>query len=127
MESNSLSNYKAEYAVRVLVHKIDTIQSVLQWAETIDKSRTCLSSIIQETYNLLPKEVLREVRYEQIVWLMQNDLEAICYSIARDAGFPSEAALRMFLTRHYATNFSKLRLQLLSDKLQIEWKWLEVE
>lgn len=127
MELNSLSNYKAEHAVRVLVHKIDTIQSVLQWAETIDKSRTCLSSIIQETYNLLPKEVLREVRYEQIIWLMQNDLDAICYSIARDAGFPSEDALRMFLTRHYDTNFSNLRLQLLSDKLQMKWKWLEVE
>jgi len=127
MESNSLSNYKAKHAVRVLVHKIDTIQSVLQWAETIDKSRTCLSSIIQETYNFLPKEVLREVRYEQIIWLMMNDTDAICYSIAMEVGFPSEAALRMFLTRHYDTNFSNLRLQLLSNKLQIEWKWLEVE
>ncbi|MFA5670428.1 MAG: hypothetical protein WC967_14405 [Balneolaceae bacterium] len=127
MNINSLSNYKAEYAVRVLIHNISSIRNVLQWAEVINISQTWLIKIIQETYNFLPKEVLREVRYEQIVWLMQNDLDAICYSIARDAGFPSEAALRMFLTRHYATNFSKLRLQLLSDKLQIEWKWLEVE
>ena len=127
MNINSISNYKAEYAVRVLVHKIDTIQSVLQWAKTIDKSRTCLSSIIQETYNLLPKEVLREVRFEQIIWLMMNDTDAICYSIAMEVGFPSEDALRMFLARHYDTNFSNLRLKLLTNKLQIEWKWLEVE
>ncbi|MTI89024.1 MAG: AraC family transcriptional regulator [Balneolaceae bacterium] len=90
-------------------------------------SRGWLAKVMKTSCGLSPKEVLRQVRYEKIVQLMENDIEATSYSIAKDSGLSSEDALRMFLRRHYDTNFRGLRRQIINGKLQMEWQWLENE
>ena len=124
--SGKYRDYKFAKAIKILTNNIESIPNVHNWAIKSNISRGWLCKMAKIKYGMLPMEILREVRFEKIVQLMENNIEATCYSIAKDSGLSSAAALRMFLTRHYSTNFKKLRLKLLNDELQIAWKWLNV-
>jgi len=122
---NSFNRHKAENVLAILTRHIACIPDVKSWAARAGVSRSWLVKAMKETYGLLPKEILREVRHEKVVQIMQEDAEATSYCIAKEAGFPSEDSLRMFLHRHYETNFRELRRQMLNDELPMKWKWLE--
>ncbi|MTI89349.1 MAG: helix-turn-helix transcriptional regulator [Balneolaceae bacterium] len=126
-ELSAFNSYKAKKTVRILVHEIESIPDVKSWSRQSNVSRGWLVKVMKGSYGLSPKEVLRQVRYERIVQLLENDVEATSYSIAKDSGLSSGDALRMFLRRHHDTNFRCLRRQIINGKHQVEWQWLGSE
>ena len=122
---HSFNSYKAEKAIQVLIENIDSIPDVQNWARKANISRGWLCKTMKTTFGKLPNKIIREVRYEKIVQLMDNNVEATSYSIARESGLTSGDALRMFLTRHRDTNFRKLRKKILTGDLEMKWMWLE--
>lgn len=122
-----LNGYRIKKTIKVLIHQIDSIPNVKSWARQSKVSRGWLYKSTKEYYGLSPKEILCEVRYEKIIQLLQNDVEATCYSIAKESGLSSEDALRMFLKRHWDTNFRKLRRKILTGAIKRKWKWLQKE
>lgn len=121
------NEYKAENTLSVLTNNIESIPDVQSWAEKAQVSKNWLSKTMKDAYGMLPKDILREARYEKIIQLICNNIEATAYCIAKDSGLPSENSLRMFLLRYKQTNFRELRRQILTDELSLEWKWLQKE
>lgn len=73
---NSFNRYKAEKALAILTSHIDSIKTVNDWVEKAEVSKSWLAKAMKETHGMLPKEILQKVRYEKVVQLMQNDVEA---------------------------------------------------
>jgi|AntRauTorcE11897_2_1112592.scaffolds.fasta_scaffold00117_23 AraC-like DNA-binding protein len=122
---DSFNKYKSEKAVQVLIANIDAIPNVQSWALKVKVSRGWLCKAMKENYEKTPNEIIREVRYEKMIQVLGSDIEATCYCVARDSGLPTGDSMRMFLKRYKGTNFRKLRRNILSDNLDVEWQWLE--
>lgn len=121
----NLKSYKLKQAISILTREIDTISDVKSWAQRANVSKSWLNEAIKEAYCKSPKDILKEVRYEKIILVLCEDIEATCYCIAKDPGLSSGDALRMFLNRHHQTNFKKLRRRILNDNFEIEQIWLK--
>lgn len=126
-ELNSFNRYKAEKAVQILIENIEAISNVQSWALKVKVSRGWLCKAMKEDYEKTPHEIIREVRYEKMLQVLENNIEATCYCVARNSDLPTEDALRMFLRRYKGTNFRKLRRKILTGDFEMEWKWLEGE
>ena len=124
-EFNSFNRYKAEKAVQILIENIEAISNVQSWASKVRVSRGWLCKSMKENYEKTPNEIIREVRFEKMVQVLGSDIEATSYCVAKNSGLPTEGALRMFLRRYKRTNFRKLRRNILANKLEVEWQWLE--
>lgn len=110
-----ITAYKCEQAIRVLDERIAAIPDVQAWACEAGVSRRWLSKIMLEVYDKHPKIIIREMRYEKVVWLICDEgVEAGCYSIAVDAGFNSVSGLSKFLSKYHDTNFTNLKADLLT-------------
>jgi len=110
--------------VGMLAGEIEKVQSVKGWANEAKIPARSLRRIMAEGYGKTPGQILKEVKYEKVIQILQQDAEAGAYCIALDSGFSSEDALRMFLRRCYGTNIRTLRKQILSGELQMEWVWM---
>lgn len=85
-----------------------------------------LRKIIQNKFNKSPKLVLREVRYEKIVFLIQKqgwDATSQFVAIETGIGVTSDS-LYKFLSRYYNTTFTQLRQQILNEERRVKFVWL---
>lgn len=124
-KSNTLLEYRAKRVVRQLEEHIAAIPNVQCWAEEAGVSRRWLCKSMKEVYRVPPKIILREMKYEKVVRLIQEqNLEAGCYSVAVDAGFKNAAALSKFLSAFYGSNFTDLKFKILNGKTRIAFTWL---
>lgn len=107
--------YKCEQAVRLLEEQVTVTPNVESWAEKAGVSRRWLCKTMKLVYGKPPKIIIREMRYEKVVWLICDEgLEAGCYSVAVDAGFNSVSGLSKFLSKYHDTNFTNLKADLLT-------------
>lgn len=116
-KQKSLLEYKAEKAVRILEERIADIPDVQTWAKEAGWSRRWLCKSMKEVYEKSPQILIREKRFKKVVWLICDEgIQACCYSVAVEAGFKSETALSKFLSKYHETNFTSLKVNLLSEE-----------
>lgn len=122
---NPLLVYKCEQCVRLLEERIADIPDVQTWASEVRVSRRWLCKSMKVLYGKPPKIILREMKYEKVVWLICDvGLEASCYSVAIDTRFVRAKGLTMFLSAHYDTNFTELKMMLLKEEAKYDFLWL---
>ncbi len=122
----TLNSYKAKKAVHVLLSRPDEIRNVQDWAHNACISEDWLRKILRKTYHKAPKQILREVRFEMIIHLIEEQgWEAIAHGVAIDSGTGKNCkALHKFLKRHYDTTFTSLRKEVLTGKQIVKFMWL---
>lgn len=121
----TLLEFRAKRAVRLLEEQIAVIQGVQSWAKEAGVSRRWLCKSMKAVYGLLPKIILREMKYEKVVRLFREQgLETGCYSVDVDAGFRNAAALSKFLSTFYETNYTDLKLEILNGEVLVASTWL---
>ena len=125
-KEQSLTWNKAEKAVGVLAAGIKEIRNVQDWAEKACMSPDWLRKTLRRTYHKSPKQILREVRFETVVRLIEvQSWEASADGIAIDSGIGDTCkALHKFLKRHYGTTFTELREEVLTGKWNMKFVWL---
>jgi AraC-like DNA-binding protein len=122
---HALSEYRCRQAVQVLREQIVEIPHVKTWAEEAGVSRRWLCKSMKAVYGKPPKIILREVKYEKIVMLiLEEGADATCYSVSVDAGFGSAKNGSRFLSSHYETTFTELKMDLLKEDHEIDFQWL---
>lgn len=90
--------HKVSNAIRILVEDVQTISHVQVWAEETGVSREWLYKSMKTVFKKSPKIILREVRYEKVVFLItERGMDSGFYIIALDAGFRISSALSKFL------------------------------
>jgi hypothetical protein len=64
------------------------------------------------------------MKYEKVVTLIIEDwINANCYSVAVDAGFGNAKSVSRFLSSFFNTNFTELKMDLLKGDVQIDFQW----
>ena len=123
---SSHNGYRAKGAVKLLITGIEEIRNVQDWAGSACMSEDWLRKILRKTYRKPPKQILREVRFELIVRLIEEQgWEAIADGVAIDSGTGKNCkALHKFLKRHYDTTFTSLRKEVLTGKQIVKFMWL---
>lgn len=123
----SPAKYKAEKAVGVLIAETEEIQSVTIWAEKVCMSQSWLRKLLRYVYDKSPKQIHREIRFETVVCLISEyGWEVSADAVAIDSGVGKNCkALHKFLRRHYDITFTKLREEILTGELYVEFKWLD--
>lgn len=80
---------------------------------------------MKAVYGKPPKIILREVKYEKMALLILDEgVDASCYSVAVDSGFGTAKNGSRFLSAHYDTTFTELKMELLQENPQIDFLWL---
>lgn len=80
---------------------------------------------MKAVYGKPPKIILREVKYEKMVMLiLEEGADATCYSVSVDAGFGSAKNGSRFLSSHYETTFTELKMDLLEGYSEIDFQWI---
>src|SRR6056297_3480127 len=124
-QAKSLTEYRCQQAVRVLREQIVEIPNVRSWAADAGVSRRWLCKSMKAVYGKPPKIILREVKYEKMVMLILDEgANATCYSVSVDAGFGSAKNGSRFLSSHFGTTFTKLKMDLLEGDSEIDFQWL---
>lgn len=120
-----LTVYRCEQAIQLLEKQIANIPDVQSWAKEAGVSREWLYKSVKESFGKSPKIILREIRYIKVITLiMEQGLEAGCYSVGVDAGFRDSAALSKFLSSFYKINFTNLKVKILNGNVRIASIWL---
>lgn len=121
----TLLEYRTKQAVRLLEEHIADIPNVQYWAVKAGVSRSWLCKSMKVIYGKSPKIILREMKYEKVVRLIQEqNLEAGCYSIAVDAGFRNASALSKFLSAYHDSNFTELKTEIITEEEHLTFNWL---
>lgn len=121
---NSLTSIRAKKAIHLLKNQICKIPDVKTWARETGVSRRWLCKSMKAVYGKPPKIILREVKYEKIVLLIREEgVDATCYSVAVDTGFGKAKNGSRFLSSHYDTTFTELKMDLLKENVQIDFQW----
>lgn len=111
-----LMEIKAGQVKAMLMENIADIPDTNKWAEMAGISRKGLNILMKKVYTKTPKLILRELKYEQIIQLIEKQgLNAGSFAVAIDAGFRNHEALSKFLIRHYGTNFTRLKVEVLKN------------
>lgn len=122
--AKSLIEYRCRQAIRVLRERIDEIPNVRSWAKEAGVSRRWLCKSMKAVYGKPPKIILREVKYEKMVLLiLEEGADASCYSVSVDSGFGNSKNGSRFLSSHYDTTFTELKIDLLKEDVQIDFLW----
>jgi|AntRauTorckE6833_2_1112554.scaffolds.fasta_scaffold04424_4 AraC-like DNA-binding protein len=123
-QSISITAYKYQEAVQILEERIADIPDVQGWASEVGLSRRWLCKSMKSVYGKAPKIILREMKYEKVVTLIIEDwINANCYSVAVDAGFGNAKSVSRFLSSFFNTNFTELKMDLLKGDVQIDFQW----
>jgi len=122
--AKSLIEYRCKQAILLLREHITEIPNVQSWAKQAGISRRWLCKSMKTVYGKPPKVILREVKYEKMVLLiLEEGLDASCYSVAVDSGFGSAKNGSRFLSSHYNTTFTELKMDLLKEDIHINFLW----
>jgi len=66
------------------------------------------------------------VKYEKMVLLiLEEGVDASCYSVAVDTGFGKAKNGSRFLSYHYSTTFTELKMGLLKEDVQVDFLWYD--
>lgn len=106
--------YTAKRARQFLIDNIAQIHNVGDWAKQFGYSQNWMGQCIKQHYGMLSKEMLREVRYERIVYVIQKHPDALSDQVA-DLSSPhwNGKNLCNFLSKYYNVTFTELRFSLL--------------
>lgn len=122
---NLVTERKCNQALQTLKSQIAEIPTVQTWAKEAGVSRRWLCKSMKVVYGKPPKEILKKVKFEKVVWLICDEgLEAGCYSVAIDAGFKSSSGLSKFLAAHYDINFTDLKMEIITEEEHLNFMWL---
>jgi AraC-like DNA-binding protein len=122
---NPITAFTCEQAIRLLEEQIADIPDVQTWAADSGVSRRWLCKSMKAVYGKPPKIILREVKYEKMVMLiLEEGADATCYSVSVDAGFGSAKNGSRFLSSHYETTFTELKMDLLEGDSENHFQWL---
>lgn len=115
---NTLLVYKVKKAVSLLRKEIETISSVQKWAEEAGVSRRWLCKAMKKVYGHPPKVIIRKIRYEMILDCMDEDPEISGYCLAKEVGMSDEKALYKFLSVHFDSSLTQLRIKYVRKNLE---------
>lgn len=101
-------------AMEALISELKDIHSVLDWTRLLGYSRAKLYTVIRTGYGVTPLTILTRKRYECIVNLLQDDPGLTSSYIGLKVGLRSEQGVYKFLSRWYDTNFTELRMKMMS-------------
>ena len=126
---------KAERALQLLAENLASIRYVKDWADITGYSQPILNELVKNHFGLSSKQLLKDVRFNKICEIIENDPDATSYSVACSAGLHDEQGLFKFLKRHFNTTYSEIRyevllkyLKSLNNKREVDnslKKWLE--
>jgi AraC-like DNA-binding protein len=124
--NNSFNEYRAERAVALLVEDIVEIRNVDEWASRACMSSDWLRKSIKKKYNKSPKEILREVRFEMVAFLIKDyGWKVNGDGVAMNSGVGKNSkALHKFLKRNYDITFTELREKILKSGKDVKIVWL---
>jgi len=108
-----LNKLKAEQALQVLASEIESIRYVKDWADKMDYKQAVLNELTKRYFGINSKQVLKEVRYNKICELIEDDPNITSYSVAASTGLNDEQGLFKFLKRHFDTTYSEIRYEAL--------------
>ncbi|MDG5766892.1 helix-turn-helix domain-containing protein [Balneolales bacterium ANBcel1] len=118
--------YKARIAIDILLENVESIPNVQVWADKARMSRRWLCRSIRMAYGKSPKEILREVKFEKVVCLiLDQGLEAGCYSVGIDSGFKSASGLSKFLSAYHNVTFTELKNVIIAEGKHLNFHWLK--
>lgn len=119
------NNWKSEQVLAKARCEIKHIQNVNDWAQLSGVSRSWLYTTMKSLYDKTPKQIIKEIRKEKVLQLLEKDIEETAMCLALDSGLQSEDSLRMFLRRNWDTNITKLRNDIITNEFEPEYKWLK--
>jgi len=125
-EYESLNGYKIEKALDILIEEINYIRYVKDWADKFCVSYEWLKKNAKRYFGKSPKVIMREVRYETIIFLIkENGWESTSKLIAYKSGVGTTSdSLYKFLKVHYNTTFTRLKKEVLTKRYEINFVWL---
>lgn len=125
-EYKSLNGHKIDKAVDFLIDEINNIRYVKDWANKFCVSYEWLKKNTKRNFGKSPKVIMREVRYETIIFLIrENGWESNSLHIAYKSGVGTTSdSLYKFLKWHYNTTFTRLKNEVLTKKYEINFAWL---
>lgn len=132
---DELNRLRAEQALQVLASDIDRIRYVKEWAGRAGCTQSVLNELAKRYFRLNSKQLLKEVRYNMICKLIEENPDITSYAVARSCGLHDEQGLFKFLKRHFNTTYTEIRYEVLlrhfqelksqTKKDSVLKKWLE--
>lgn len=108
-----VNRLKAEQALQVLAKEISSIRYVKEWAKEAGCTQSILNYLVKRYFRVNSKQLLKEVRYNKICKLIEENPNITSYSVACSCGLNDEQGLFKFLKRHYNTTYSDIRYEVL--------------
>ena len=112
-KKEEINRLKAERALQVLAGEIANIRYVKDWADKAGYSQPILNELVKNQFGLHSKQLLKEVRYDKICKLIEEDPNITSYSVACSTGLNDEQGLFKFLKRHFNTTYTEIRYEVL--------------
>lgn len=122
-----VNRLKAEQALQVLAREIAQIRYVKDWADKTGYTTSILNELVKRYFRTNSKQVLKEVRYNKICKLIEDDPNITSYSVACSCGLNDEQGLFKFLKRHFDTTYSEIRYEVLLKHFKTLNKQSEVD
>lgn len=122
-----VNRLKAEQALQVLAREIAQIRYVKDWADKTGYTTSILNELVKRYFRTNSKQVLKEVRYNKICKLIEDDPNITSYSVACSCGLNDEQGLFKFLKRHFDTTYSEIRYEVLLKHFKTLNKQTEVD
>lgn len=113
-----VNRLKAEQALQLLAKEIAHIRYVKDWADKTGYTQSILNELVKRHFRSNSKQVLKEVRYNKICKLIEDDPNITSYSVACSSGLNDEQGLFKFLKRHFDTTYSEIRYEVLLRHLK---------
>lgn len=108
-------NYAGMRSFMVLHANLRKIQTVQHWADHMGVTRSSLSRLLKVYANQTPLEMMRRVRYNTIIEMIESYPDIKSYAAAQECGLMDEKALYKFLKKYYDISFTELRHKTLFD------------
>ena len=108
-------NYAGMRCFMVLHANLRNIQTVKHWADHLGVTRSSLSRLLKVYADQTPLELMRRVRYNTLVELIENYPDIKSYAAAQECGLMDEKSLYKFLKKYYGISFTELRHKTLLD------------
>jgi AraC-like DNA-binding protein len=113
-----VNRLKAEQALQVLARDIAHIRYVKDWAHKSGYTQNILNELVKRYFRSNSKQLLKEVRYNKICRLIEDDPNITSYAVACSCGLSDEQGLFKFLKRHFDTTYSEIRYEVLLKHLK---------
>lgn len=114
-ENKTSSKFIADRSISILKKNIQNIKNVNEWSQLTGYSRSWMWKCVKKHYCKTPNTILKEIRYKKIKSVILNNPNAAAKFVASQVAPWSVSRLYNFLNYYYDTNFTDLRIQILSS------------